>query len=96
MQRNLLGVSSSVTSNDTTIQEGGAGAGQEDDEQDLRFWEEEPAKDEAIPVLIGLCAFVLMCIALGLWFGRKWIRNYCRSHRQTAPQIDGPVIFRLQ
>lgn len=92
-ERNLLGVSSSVTSNDTTIHEGGA---HDDDEEDLRFWEKEPAKDQAIPVLIGLCTFVLMCIALCLLFGRKWIRHYCLSHRQTAPQerVDAPIIFR--
>ena len=78
----------------------GAAATHDDDtseEEDLRFWQEEPAKDQVIPVLIGLGVFVLMCIGLCLWHGPAWVRVHCRSRRQSVPQHrhpQGPILMR--
>ena len=65
-----------------------------DDEGNRRFWQEEEAEDEVIPVLVGLSMFALMCIGLGLWFGRKWLKDYCQTRHQTAPVPQGPILMR--
>ena len=40
------------------------------------------------PVFVGLGIFVVICVGLIIWFGRKRLSEYCRSRHQTGPTKD--------
>ena len=44
-----------------------------------------------VPVVVGLVGFTLMCLGMAVYFGRKRLREYCKSRHQTSPTSGSTI-----